>query len=168
MENILSKLWKNSVFEKIFSLILSSPKFYSLWRKSESFTIRSFYTHFYTKIMAYRIIVFTTKKVSSWCREEVYRFGAEKRCTSLVKKFVKLCTVVFEGFQNRLRKTSSGCLGTGYRSRGPNQETISCVCVCFSVYWIFAYSFILQVIYISFSKILRYYLPSSSVCVAII
>ena len=75
IEKFLSKLWTKFCSSKNFSLILSSPKLCSLWRKSESFTIRSSCTHFHTKIMAYRIIVLTAKKVSSQCKEDVYRFG---------------------------------------------------------------------------------------------
>ena len=61
--------------------------------------------------------------LSSWCK---------KSCTDLIKI---ICQVVYKvlvlGVQNQGKeKSQAGCLGTGCKSQGPNQDKISCVYVC--------------------------------------
>ena len=123
--SFLSKtLRKNSVFQKtiFYFLFFTQFLFYceEFWESSYKLSCSQSRTSF----KAYRLHCNQLKKVSSWCKEKLYRL--DKGC------FVKWCTIVDLGcIKIRTRKISSGLLENWHGSKGPKQNKIFSVSFAF-------------------------------------
>ena len=78
----------------------------------------------HTRFKAYKIHCIHSK---SYCL-----LGVEKSCTNLARVILSsgIKELILGCIKIKITKISSGLLGTGRRSQRPNQDKISCVCIC--------------------------------------
>ena len=121
-------------FRKLFFTFCSSHNSKSLVKNSESPLIRYLiHSQSHTSFKVYRLHCIPSKKVSSWCKEELYRF--DKEC------FVKWCTRVdFGVYQNKDKKNLkwvSWGLDIGHK----NRNRINSLMFAFTFFWDFFCAF---------------------------
>ena len=166
--SFLSKLcWKILFFRKLVSTFISSHKFQSPSEEFWESTYKSHCSRPHTSLKAYKIFCNhslrsivqgyllgvdkrCTRKFSSWCREELYRFGKGY--------FVKWCTrswfwVYKIKNKENLKRVAWG-LDVGHKDR----SRIKSLMFAFVFFWdLFCAFTFLQVVY--FLKVYKHYSP---------